>query len=222
MLPTPQPDSSVPIPTPMLPLMFIRTIKSRMPTISKVLTQCFQPLNPMAVLLSPFPVLPQKYFITSKARMPTISKSGGVKGGMQEKITNFQKGESKGGGSSNMDDSRIDLRAPATTTYEAPMIQGNINNRINMTTQNDTQNLSPILIEDIDPNAEDSLDYESMEGSELGHSDDEGKVNSGRVEVNALVQQEKENPVYKEADSRGHFQAATQTMSQVQQQQNVM
>ncbi|KAH0729942.1 hypothetical protein KY289_001130 [Solanum tuberosum] len=213
MLPTPQPDSSVPIPTPMLPLMFIRTIKSRMPTISKVLTQCFQPLNPMAVLLSPFPVLPQKYFITSKARMPTISK---------EKITNFQKGESKGGGSSNMDDSRIDLRAPATTTYEAPMIQGNINNRINMTTQNDTQNLSPILIEDIDPDAKDSLDYESMEGSELGHSDDEGKVNSGRVEVNALVQQEKENPVYKEADSRGHFQAATQTMSQVQQQQNVM
>uniref|UniRef100_M1AGY1 Fkbp-rapamycin associated protein n=1 Tax=Solanum tuberosum TaxID=4113 RepID=M1AGY1_SOLTU len=63
-----------------------------------------------------------------------------------------------------MDDPRIDLRAPATTTYQAPMIQGNINNKINMTTHNDTQNLSPVLIEDVDPAAEDSLDYESMEG----------------------------------------------------------
>ncbi|WMV18479.1 hypothetical protein MTR67_011864 [Solanum verrucosum] len=45
-----------------------------------------------------------------------------------------------------------------------------------------------------------------MEGPELGHSDDEGEVNSGRVEVNALVQQEKGNPVYKKVDSRGHFQ----------------
>ncbi|KAH0636073.1 hypothetical protein KY289_035988 [Solanum tuberosum] len=112
-----------------------------------------------------------------------------------------------------MDDPRIDLRAP--------MIQGNINNKINMTTQNDTQNLSPVLIEDIYPVVEDSLDYESMEGPELGHNDDEGEVNSGRVEVNDLVQQEKGNHVYKEADSRGHFQAATQTMIQVQQQQNI-
>ncbi|KAH0781441.1 hypothetical protein KY290_001039 [Solanum tuberosum] len=152
MLPTPQPDSSVAVPTPVLPLMFIRTIKSRMLTISKVLTQCSPPLNPMVVLLAPFPVLPQKYFITSNARMPTISK---------EKITNFQKGEPKGGGSSNMDDSRIDLRAPTTTAHQTPMIQGNINNKINMTTQNDSQNLSPILIEDIDPDAEDSLYYET-------------------------------------------------------------
>ncbi|KAH0725261.1 hypothetical protein KY284_001126 [Solanum tuberosum] len=68
-------------------------------------------------------------------------KSGGVKGGMQEKITNFQKGEPEGGGSSNMDDSRIDLRAPSTAAHQAPMIQGNINNKINMTTQIDTQNL---------------------------------------------------------------------------------
>lgn len=90
-----------------------------------------------------------------------------------------------------------------------------------MTTQNDTQNLSPVLIEDIDPAAVDSLDYESMEGPELGHSDDEGEVNSVRVKVNALVQQEKGNSVYKKDDSRGHFQAATQTMSQVQQQQNI-
>ncbi|KAH0639183.1 hypothetical protein KY285_035769 [Solanum tuberosum] len=51
-----------------------------------------------------------------------------------------------------------------------------------------SKNLSPVLIEDIDHAAEDSLDYESMEGPELGHSDDEGEVNSGRVEVNALVQ----------------------------------
>ncbi|KAH0729959.1 hypothetical protein KY289_001147 [Solanum tuberosum] len=128
MLPTPQPDSSVAVPTPVLPLMFIRTIKSRMLTISKVLTQCSPPLNPMVVLLAPFPVLPQKYFITSNARMPIISK---------EKITNFQKGEPKRGGSSNMDDSRIDLRAPTTTAHQAPMIQ------------------------DIDPDAEDSLYYES-------------------------------------------------------------
>ncbi|KAH0633155.1 hypothetical protein KY284_035941 [Solanum tuberosum] len=126
----------------------------------------------MVVLQSPPPVLPLKFIRTIKARMPTISKV-------------------------------------------------NINNKINMTTQNDTQNMSPVLIEDIDPAAEDSLDYESMEGPELGHSDDEGEVNSGRVEVNALVQQEKGNFVYKEADSMGHFQAATQTMSQVQQQQNI-
>uniref|UniRef100_M1DAD7 Uncharacterized protein n=1 Tax=Solanum tuberosum TaxID=4113 RepID=M1DAD7_SOLTU len=72
-----------------------------------------------------------------------------------------------------------------------------------------------------DPDAEDFLDYESMEGPELGHIDDEGKVNSGRVEVNALVQQEKRNLMYKEANSRGHFQAATETMSQVQQLQNI-
>ncbi|KAH0765069.1 hypothetical protein KY285_000940 [Solanum tuberosum] len=72
-----------------------------------------------------------------------------------------------------------------------------------------------------DPDAEDFIDYESMEGPELGHIDDEGKVNSGRVEVNALVQQEKRNLMYKEANSMGHFQAATETMSQVQQQQNI-
>ncbi|WMV30243.1 hypothetical protein MTR67_023628 [Solanum verrucosum] len=91
----------------------------------------------------------------------------------------------------------IDLRAPSTTIYQAHMIQGNINNKINMTIHNDTENLSPVLIEDIDPGTEDFVDYESMEGPELGHNDDEGEVKSGRVEVNALFQQEKRNPVYK-------------------------
>ncbi|KAG5631417.1 hypothetical protein H5410_003134 [Solanum commersonii] len=73
----------------------------------------------------------------------------------------------------------------------------------------------------IDLDAKDFLDYESMEGPELGHINDEGKVKSGRVEVNALVQQEKRNLVYKEVNLRCHFQAATETISQVQQQHNI-
>ncbi|WMV24578.1 hypothetical protein MTR67_017963, partial [Solanum verrucosum] len=82
--------------------------------------------------------------------------------------------------------------------YQAPMIQGNINNKINMTTQNDTQNLSPVLIEDIDPAAKDSLDYESIEGLALGHSDDVGEVNSGRVEEKLALEEgkKKENQQY--------------------------
>lgn len=69
-----------------------------------------------------------------------------------------------------------------------------------MTTQHNTHNLSPILIKYID--LEDSLDYESTEG----------EANSGTIEVSALVQQEKGNPVYK-VDPRSHFQITTQTMS---------
>ncbi|KAH0647623.1 hypothetical protein KY285_032871 [Solanum tuberosum] len=89
----------------------------------------------------------------------------------------------------------IDVRASSTTTYQASMIQ--------------------------DPAAEDSSDHESMERPELGHSDNDGEVNSGKVEVNPLVQQEKGNHVYKKANSRGHFQVGTQTMRHVQHQQNI-
>ncbi|KAH0636070.1 hypothetical protein KY289_035985 [Solanum tuberosum] len=157
MLPTPQPHGSVLSPFLVLPIKYFITSKARMPIISKVLIQCS---------INPTPLIIVLFYLDLSSE-----KSGGVKVGMQEKITNLLEGNQKG--------------------------VVNINNKINMTTQNDTQNLSPVLIEDIDHAAEDSLDYESMEGPELGHSDDEGEVNSGRVE------------------------AATQTMSQVQQQQNI-
>ncbi|KAH0633154.1 hypothetical protein KY284_035940 [Solanum tuberosum] len=214
MLPSPQLHGSVAVPTPSVAPKVYQDNQSKDANNKQGIDSMLPTSQPHGSVLSPFLVLPIKYFITSKARMPIISKvsiqcsinptpliivlfyldlssekSGGVKVGMQEKITNLLEGNQKG--------------------------VVNINNKINMTTQNDTQNMSPVLIEDIDPAAEDSLDYESMEGPELGHSDDEGEVNSGRVEVNALVQQEKGNFVYKEADSMGHFQAATQTMSQV-------
>ncbi|KAG5606233.1 hypothetical protein H5410_027725 [Solanum commersonii] len=73
-----------------------------------------------------------------------------------------------------MDDPMIDLRSPSATTCQDPMIQGNINNKNNMTTQNDTQNLGLNWV-----------------------SDDEGEAKSCMVEVNALVLQEKGNPLCK-------------------------
>ncbi|KAH0781434.1 hypothetical protein KY290_001032 [Solanum tuberosum] len=140
MLPTPQPQGSVAVPIPSVAPKVFHNKQSKDANNK-------QGIN--SILHQPHPT-------NNCVLLSGSEKSGGVKGGMQEKITNFQKGEPKRGGSSNMDDSRIELRAPTTTAHQAPMIQGSINNKINMTTQNDTQNLSPILIEDIDPDAEDS------------------------------------------------------------------
>uniref|UniRef100_M1BVF4 Uncharacterized protein n=1 Tax=Solanum tuberosum TaxID=4113 RepID=M1BVF4_SOLTU len=140
MLPTPQPQGSVAVPIPSVAPKVFHNKQSKDANNK-------QGIN--SILHQPHPT-------NNCVLLSGSEKSGGVKGGMQEKITNFQKEEPKRGGSSNMDDSRIELRAPTTTAHQAPMIQGSINNKINMTTQNDTQNLSPILIEDIDPDAEDS------------------------------------------------------------------
>ncbi|KAG5585230.1 hypothetical protein H5410_045664, partial [Solanum commersonii] len=94
MLPTPQPHGSVMSPFLVFPLNYFITSKPRMPTISKVLIQCS---------INPTPLIIVLFYLDLSSE-----KSGGVKG--------FT--------SSNMDDPRIDLRAPATTTYQAPMIQG--------------------------------------------------------------------------------------------------
>ncbi|WMV30244.1 hypothetical protein MTR67_023629 [Solanum verrucosum] len=101
-------------------------------------------LQPHGSVVVPIPVLPLKYFITSKARMPTISKV----------LAQW---------SINPTPLIIVLFYLDQSSEKSGGVKGgNINTKINMTTQNDAQNLSPVLIEDIDPGAKDSIDYESM------------------------------------------------------------